>query len=112
MSTLPGPRVLKQQRKNTLRLFYVFVVLAAGTFTVAGNSSQAPQQALYASALFWLGEEFGVSFDSSKLLTHIRDSSTTKQRVLRLLALYSSRLRSASCNDSGSFLGPRSSFRR
>ena len=55
MSTLPGPRVLKQQRKNTLRLFYVFVVLAAGTFTVAGNSSQAPQQALYALGIVLAG---------------------------------------------------------
>ena len=46
MSTLSGPQVLKRQRKNTLRLFYVFVVLAAGTFTVAVNSKQAAQQAL------------------------------------------------------------------
>jgi hypothetical protein len=46
MSTLPRPQYLKQQRKNTLRMFYVFVVLAAGTFTVAVNSNQPAQQAL------------------------------------------------------------------
>ena len=43
MSTLPAPQVLKRQRKNTLRMFYVFVFLAAGTFAVAVNSSQAAQ---------------------------------------------------------------------
>ena len=55
MSTLPGPQVLKQQRKNTLRMFYVFVVLAAGTFTVAVNSSQPTQQALYALGIVLAG---------------------------------------------------------
>jgi hypothetical protein len=40
MSTLPRPQVPKRQRKNTLHLFYVFVVLAAGTFAVAVNSNQ------------------------------------------------------------------------
>jgi hypothetical protein len=48
MSTLPGPQNLKLQRKNTLRMFYVFVVLAAGTFTIAVNSNQPALQALYA----------------------------------------------------------------
>jgi hypothetical protein len=55
MSTLPRPLVLKQQRKNTLRMFYVFVVLAAGTFTVAVNSNQAAQQALYAPGIVLAG---------------------------------------------------------
>jgi hypothetical protein len=55
MSTLPRPQVLKRQRKNTLRLFYVFVVLAAGTFTVAVNSKQAAQQALYAPGIVLAG---------------------------------------------------------
>jgi hypothetical protein len=55
MSTLPRPQVLKRQRKNTLRLFYVFVVLAAGTFTVAVNSKQAAQQALYALGIVLAG---------------------------------------------------------
>jgi hypothetical protein len=55
MSTLPRPQVLKRQRKNTLRLFYVFVVLAAGTFTVAVNSNQPAQQALYALGIVLAG---------------------------------------------------------
>jgi hypothetical protein len=55
MSTLPGPQVLKQQRKNTLRMFYVFVFLAAGTFTLAVNSNQAAQQALFALGIVLAG---------------------------------------------------------
>ena len=56
MSTLPRPQVLKQrQRKSTLRLFYVFVALAAGTFTVTVNSKQAAQQALFALGIFLAG---------------------------------------------------------
>jgi len=47
MSTLPGPQNPKRQRKSTLRIFYVFVFLAAGTFTVAVKSSQAVQEALF-----------------------------------------------------------------
>jgi hypothetical protein len=55
MSTLPQPQVLKQERKSTLRMFYVFVVLAAGTFTVAVNSKQPAQQALYALGILLAG---------------------------------------------------------
>ena len=35
MSTQAGPQYSKKRRKNTLRMFYVFVFLATGTFTVA-----------------------------------------------------------------------------
>jgi hypothetical protein len=55
MSTLPGPQNLKQQRKNTLRMFYVFVVLAAGTFTVAVKANQGAQQALFALGVVLAG---------------------------------------------------------
>lgn len=55
MSTLPGPQYLKQQRKNTLRMFYVFVVLAAGTFTVAVKANQAVQEALFAFGIVLAG---------------------------------------------------------
>ena len=55
MSTLPRPQVLKRQRKNRLRMFYAFVVLAAGTFTVAVNSKQAVQQALYTLGIVLAG---------------------------------------------------------
>jgi hypothetical protein len=48
MSTLPGPPNPKQQRKDTLRIFYLFVFLAAGTFTVAVKASQGVQEALFA----------------------------------------------------------------
>lgn len=55
MSTFPQPQVRTQQRKSTLRMFYVFVVLAAGTFTVAVNSNQPAQQALYALGILLAG---------------------------------------------------------
>jgi hypothetical protein len=55
MSALSRPPILKQQRKNTLRMFYVFVVLAAGTFTLAVNSNQPVQQALYALGIVLAG---------------------------------------------------------
>jgi hypothetical protein len=55
MSTLPAPQVLKRQRKSTLRLFYILVVLAAGTFTVAVKASQAAQDALFALVLVLAG---------------------------------------------------------
>jgi hypothetical protein len=55
MSTLPRPQVLKQQRKNTLRMFYVFVVLAAGTFTLAVNSNQPAQEALFGLGIVLAG---------------------------------------------------------
>ena len=49
MSSLARPQVLK------LRRFFVFVVLAAGTFTVAVNSKQAAQHALYALGIVLAG---------------------------------------------------------
>jgi hypothetical protein len=55
MSTLPGPQGPKQQRKNTLRMFYVFVVLAAGSFTVAVKPSQPAQTALFALGIVLAG---------------------------------------------------------
>jgi len=48
MSTLPGPQQPKRQRKNALRIFYVFVFLSTGTFIVAVEVSQAAQVALFA----------------------------------------------------------------
>jgi len=48
MSILPGPQQPKRQRKNALRIFYLFVFLAAGTFTVAVEVSQAAQKVLFA----------------------------------------------------------------
>ena len=47
MSSLPGPQQPKRQRKNALRIFYLFVFLAAGTFTVAVEVSQAAQKVLF-----------------------------------------------------------------
>lgn len=48
MSTLSGPQQPKRQRKNALRIFYVFVFLATGTFVVAVEVSQAAQVVLFA----------------------------------------------------------------
>jgi hypothetical protein len=55
MSTLPGPQHLKRQRKNTLLIFYLFVLLATGTFTVAVKASQAAQEALFALGIVLVG---------------------------------------------------------
>lgn len=56
MSTLPGPQYsTKRQRKNTLRTFYVFVLLAAGTFTVAVKANQVAQEALFALGIVLAG---------------------------------------------------------
>jgi len=55
MSTLTGSQHLKRQRENALRMFYVFVSLAAGTFTVAVHASQAAQQALFALGIVLAG---------------------------------------------------------
>ena len=55
MSTLPGPQQPKRQRKNALRMFYVFVFLATGTFIVAVEVSQAAQQALFALGIVLAG---------------------------------------------------------
>jgi len=37
-----------RQRRNTLRIFYLFVLLATGTFIVAVKMNQAAQEALFA----------------------------------------------------------------
>jgi hypothetical protein len=55
MSTLPGPQQPKRQRKNALRTFYVFVFLAAGTFTVSVEVSQAAQKVLFALGIVLAG---------------------------------------------------------
>ena len=55
MSTQAGPQYSKKRRKNTLRMFYVFVFLATGTFTVAVKANQAAQQALFALGIVLAG---------------------------------------------------------
>jgi hypothetical protein len=55
MSTLPGPQQSKPQRKNALRIFYVFVFLATGTFVVAVKVRQAAQVALFALGIVLAG---------------------------------------------------------
>jgi len=55
MSTLQAPQQTKRQRKNALRIFYVFVFLAAGTFTMAVEVSQAAQVALFALGIVLVG---------------------------------------------------------
>jgi hypothetical protein len=46
MTNLSEPQSPKQERKNTLRVFYIFVFLAIGTLTLAVRASQAAQGAL------------------------------------------------------------------
>jgi hypothetical protein len=48
ITNLSEPQSAKQKRKNTLRVFYVFVFLAIGTFTLAVRASHAAQGALIA----------------------------------------------------------------
>jgi len=55
MTTLPEPQSPKQQRINTLRMFYVFVFLAIGTFNFAVRASQAAQEALIALGIVLAG---------------------------------------------------------
>jgi hypothetical protein len=55
MLTPPGSQPLKLQRKNTLRIFYLFLLLAAGAFTAAVNASQAAQEALFALGIVLAG---------------------------------------------------------
>jgi len=55
MSNQPGPLNSKKRRKNTLRLFYAFVFLAAGTFIVAVEARQAAQIALFALGVVLAG---------------------------------------------------------
>lgn len=55
MPTLSKPRYSKQQRKNTLRMFYVYVFLATGTFTAAIKASQFAQATLFALGIALAG---------------------------------------------------------
>jgi len=55
MTTLPELQSPKQQRKNTLRMFYVFVFLAIGTFTFAVRATRAAQEALIALGIVLVG---------------------------------------------------------
>jgi hypothetical protein len=55
MSTLPVPKNPKRQRRSTLRIFYLFVFLVAGTFTVAVKASQGVQEALFAFGIVLAG---------------------------------------------------------
>ena len=55
MSTLPGPQQPKRQRKNALRIFYVFVFVTTGTFIVAVEVSQAAREALFALGIVLAG---------------------------------------------------------
>jgi len=55
MSTLPGPQNPKRQRKNTLRIFYLFVFLAAGAFAAAVRATQAVQEALFTLGIVLAG---------------------------------------------------------
>jgi hypothetical protein len=55
MSTLPGPQPSKRQRKSTLRIFYLFVFITAGTFAVAVEVSHAAQEALFALGIALAG---------------------------------------------------------
>jgi hypothetical protein len=59
MSTLSGPQQPKRQRKNALRIFYVFVFLATGSFIVAVEVSQAAQVALFALGIVLAGGGIG-----------------------------------------------------
>ncbi len=55
MSTQPRPLNSRNRRKNTLRMFYIFVVLAAGSFTVAVKANQAVQPALFVFGIVLAG---------------------------------------------------------
>jgi len=55
MTTLSEPQSSKRQRKNTLRLFYVALFVAIGTFTLAVRASPAPQEALIALGIVLTG---------------------------------------------------------
>ena len=55
MPTLAGPQHSKKRRGNTLRMFYVFVFLATGTFTVAVKASQPAQLALFVLGIVLAG---------------------------------------------------------
>ncbi len=83
MSTRPESQYSKKRRKNTLSMFYVFVLLATGTFIMAVKARQPAQVALFV---------LGIVLAGGGIWSFLRFSL----------------LQSASCNDSGSFPGPRS----
>ena len=55
MSTLQGPQQPKRQRKNALRMFYLFVFLTTGTLIVAVEVGHAAQEALFALGIVLAG---------------------------------------------------------
>ena len=55
MSTLQGPQYSKKRRKNTLSMFYVFVLLATGTFIMAVKARQPAQVALFVLGIVLAG---------------------------------------------------------
>ena len=102
MKTSPEPQSPMQQRKNMLRVSYVFVLLAIGTFTFAVRASQAVQEALIAS---------GIVLAAGGIWSFLRflRVADTHQRLINHEATSFAFV--ASFNDSDSFLGPRSLFR-
>ena len=55
MSTRPESQYSKKRRKNTLSMFYVFVLLATGTFIMAVKARQPAQVALFALGIVLAG---------------------------------------------------------
>ena len=55
MTNQPEPQSPRQQRKNTLRMFYVFVFVTIATFTLAVRASQAGPEALIALGIVLAG---------------------------------------------------------
>jgi hypothetical protein len=55
MAAPSEPLSPKSRRKNTLRLFYVFVFLATGTFTFANRGNHAAQEPLIALGIVMAG---------------------------------------------------------
>lgn len=55
MTSPSEPRYAKKQRKDALRLFYTFVFLAIGTFTLAVRGNRPAQDALIALGIVLAG---------------------------------------------------------
>lgn len=55
MTTQSDAETSKTRRKDTLRLFYVFVVVSIGTFTIAIRANRPAQQALMALGVVLAG---------------------------------------------------------
>jgi hypothetical protein len=94
MSTLPGPQQPKRQRKNALRIFYVFVLLATGTFVGAVEVSQSTQVALFALGIalagggIWSFLRFlKVADTHQKLINHEATSFAFVSSLLLTLAI-------------------------